>query len=119
MNPAPMDDTHLAARAIAFPLAHSLVAPTLQAIANAHDHHLAARAQGFDLSMRASELVDGADVTAQTLLADETFFEVVAIASDQIKRLLHPELRAAFDNGMTADDSFGTQRRSAEDKSNG
>ena len=121
MNPTPMEDP--AVKALAFEAARPLVAETLEAIANAAHPGTAARAQGFALKKSIGALEDDersdleVDVDAKT----------IAIAADQIQRLLSVSLRFEFSDGMKARDTFDAQALKAaedmweaqKDKSNG
>ena len=110
MNPTPMEDP--AVKALAFDVAYPLVVETLDAIANASDRSLAARAQGFGLKRRI-RLLDDDD---RTELEAQVESKAYAIASDQIKRLLSVTQRFEFEDGLKARNAYDAQAREAAEK---
>ena len=111
MNPTYlMDDPTFfaAAKVRAFKEARPLVTETLDAIANAADRTLAARAQGFDIGCYydpEESPVDDYEAEVALLTA--------AIAADQIKRLLTLTQRFEFEAGEKARAAYDAQTRKA------
>lgn len=103
MNPTPMEDP--AVKALAFENAYPLVVSALDAIANATQAATAARAQGFALRKSIGVLEDDERTTFEV----EVDAKTIAIASDQIKRLLSVTLGIEFDNGMKARENYDKQ----------
>lgn len=121
MNPTPMIDP--AAKALAFEAAYPLVVETLDAVAKAPNPGSAARAQGFALGKSISPLDDD----ERTAFEVEVDAKTIAIAVDQIQRLLTVSQRMAFDDGRKAREVYDAQALKAaedmfnaqKDKSNG